>query len=151
MPKIVTASWFAPLPPGHVRVGISRSTPRRMAAGYRVRIVERLNFRKLQPGPWFNSVPDEEYDQRYAAEVLAPLDPHAVAAHLQQIVGNNVPVLCCFEATGKGLWCHRALAAEWLAAAIGEPVPELGYDLLPQHLHPMMPRLKRLGTADKLR
>lgn len=34
-PRIFTASWFTPLPTGHLRVGISRGVPRGLPAGYR--------------------------------------------------------------------------------------------------------------------
>lgn len=44
-----TGFWYGNLPQDHIRIGISRGVPRRMAAGNRV-------FRKLAPGPWFNSV-----------------------------------------------------------------------------------------------
>jgi hypothetical protein len=40
---VKTASWFTKLPDDHQRIGISRSTPRRMPAGYRI-------YRKLAPG-----------------------------------------------------------------------------------------------------
>ena len=48
-------------------------------------------------------------------------------------------MLCCWEAPGNGAWCHRAPVAEWLAAAIGEPVPELGFEHPPQNEHMMLP------------
>jgi hypothetical protein len=127
-----TASWFTPLPDDHIRIGISRGVPRRQAAGYRV-------FRQLAPGPWFNSVDAEEYYRRYRAEILAPLDPRTVAAELTDLAGGRIPVLVCYERPGAGDWCHRAMAAEWLAAALGRTVPELGYETLPQHQHPLMP------------
>lgn len=43
---IKTVSWFAPLADDHIRVGISRGTPRRFPAGFRT-------YRKLReiPGP----------------------------------------------------------------------------------------------------
>ena len=57
MPTIKTASWFQPLPPGHVKIGISRSVPRNERPGYR-------RLRALEPGPWFNSVAPDEYLRR---------------------------------------------------------------------------------------
>ena len=108
---IVTASWFTPLPEGYVRVGISRGVP----AGYRL-------YRRLAPGPWFNSVPTEEVLRRYDAEILAPLDPRQVLDELLRLAGDKVPVLCCFERVDGGQWCH--LAPDWrivrqrLAAAV---------------------------------
>lgn len=129
---ILTASWFTKLPADHVKIGISRGTPRGMAAGYRM-------FRQLAPGPWFNSVSVPEYLQRYRAEVLDQLNPHQVAETLLRLADGKVPVMVCFEQPNTGKWCHRSLAAAWLAEAIGEPVPEFGFEQLPQQDHPLLP------------
>lgn len=141
-----TASWFTQLPDDHKRIGISRGTPRRMSAGYRV-------YKALAPGPWFNSVSVEEYYHLYRTEILGPLDPRAVADHLTQLAGGLVPVLLCYERppaqsamlAGPGDWCHRAMVAEWLAESLGVTVPEFGFEALPQHEHPLMPpQLRRV-------
>jgi hypothetical protein len=131
MPRIKTSSWFDVMPANHVRIGISRGVPRCMAAGYRV-------FRKLAPGPWFNSVGVEEYYQRYCAEILGPLNPHDVAAELAEMAAGGVAVMLCYERAGSGQWCHRALAAAWLAQALGIVIPEYGFEELPQERHPML-------------
>ena len=64
-----------------------------------------------------------------------------------------MPVMLCFERppaqaamiSGDGEWCHRAMAAEWLAEALGFVVPEFGFEDLPQHEHPLMPtQLRRV-------
>jgi hypothetical protein len=39
--QVFTSSWFTPLPPDHVRIGISRGTPRGVVAGYRTRRLTR--------------------------------------------------------------------------------------------------------------
>jgi hypothetical protein len=129
---IKTASWFTPLPPDHVRIGISRGI-RGVPAGYR-------RYPKLNPGDWFNRVPVGVYVRRYDAEVLALLDPRVVAAELRDMAGGHMPVLCCYERAGNGAWCHRALVAEWLAKALYAPVPELGFEDLPPDRHPLHPR-----------
>ena len=103
-----------------------------MAAGYRV-------YKKLAPGPWFNSVGVEEYYPRYRTEILGPLNPRAVVDELTEMAAGRIPVLLCFETPNGGSWCHRAMAAEWLAEALGRPVAEFGYEDLPQHRHPLMP------------
>ncbi len=140
MTLIRTASWFTPLPADHVRIGISRGVPRRTPAGYRV-------YRKLAPGPWFNSVGVEEYAERYRTEILGPLDPRAVAADLASMASGGIAVMLCYERPGRGDWCHRALAAQWLADALGGPVPEVGFEHLPQHLHPLLPEQIRRAAA----
>jgi hypothetical protein len=138
-----TASWFARLPDDHKRIGISRGTPRRRQAGYRV-------YRALAPGFWFNSVGIDEYYHLYRTEILGPLDPRRVADDLTRLAGGLVPVILCYERPGTGDWCHRAMAAEWLAEALGFVVPEVGYEALPQHEHPLMPpQLRRvIATAE---
>ena len=140
MGEIKTSSWFDTLPANHMRIGISRGVPRRLAAGYRI-------YRKLAPGAWFNSVGADEYYHRYRTEILGPLDPRAVAAELADMANGGVAVMLCYERAGSGDWCHRAMAAEWLAEALGRPVPEFGFEELPQHLHPLMPAGLRRGAA----
>jgi hypothetical protein len=132
MTAIVTASWFTPLPEGHVRVGISRGVPRRgLQAGFRL-------YRKLAPGAWFNDGLDPtEWEARYRTEVLDRLDPRVVQDEIMQRAGDQIPVLCCFERVGGGQWCHRALAAAWLAEGLGVAVPEIGHE--DQPLHPLRP------------
>lgn len=111
-----------------------------MAAGYRV-------YKKLAPGPWFNSVGVEEYDHRYRTEILGPLNPRTVADELAEMSAGRIPVLLCFETPTGGSWCHRAMAAEWLAEALGHPVAEFGFEALPQHQHPLMPSALRHPIA----
>ena len=137
-PSVKTSSWFAKLPPGHQRIGISRGTPRNAGAGYRL-------YRKLAPGPWFNSVGPDEYYQLYRRDILGRLDPRQVAAELATLAGPDVAVLLCFERPGQ--WCHRAMAAEWLHQELGLSVPEVGYEELTQDRHPLMPAL---GAADRV-
>jgi hypothetical protein len=88
--EIKTASWYTKLPDGHARIGISRGTPRGMAAGYRM-------YRKLAPDSWFNSVGAEEYDRLYRTEILDRLDSRIVAADLVAKAGGQIPVMLCFE------------------------------------------------------
>jgi hypothetical protein len=134
-----TASWFQKLPPDHIKIGISRGTPRGIGAGYRV-------YRKLAPGPWFRSVDMFEYRRRYYDEILRPLDRKRVITELLELAGDRIPVLCCFERAGGPSWCHRALAAEWLAEGLGHSVPEYGFENVPQQGHPLLPaELRRHG------
>lgn len=128
---IKTSSWFDQLPADHVRIGISRGRPRGMAAGYRT-------FTRLAPGAWFNSVSVEEYDRRYRAEILGPLDAAVVARQLTDIARGGVAVILCYERPNTGKWCHRALVAEWLFNALGIVVPEFGFENVPQAQHPLM-------------
>jgi hypothetical protein len=133
MMTIKTASWFTPLPPDHVRIGISRGVPRHLPAGFR-------RYARLNPGSWFNSVNADEYDRLYATEILARLDPAQVRDRLLELAGGRVPVLCCFE-RGPPATCHRALVAEWFERA-GIVCRELGYEARADH--PLMLPLIRL-------
>ena len=138
-PPIKTGSWFSKLPPNHAMIGISRGQPRGRISGYRM-------FRKLAPGPWFKSVSVAEYERLYRKEVLGPLRPRDVAEQLAELAGGRIPVIVCFERVGDPIWCHRALAAEWLAEGLGGTVPEFGHEHLPQHEHPLMHvSLRRAG------
>ncbi len=117
---LVTCSWYVRLPDDHMRVGISRGTPRGMAAGYR-------RYPKLFPGKWFNSVSPAEYRQLYFTEVLDKLDPERVVRELTDMCDGAVPALACFEKPPPDpSWCHRALVSAWLHGYAGLTVYELG-------------------------
>ena len=131
--RILTASWFMPLPDGHIRIGISRGVPRRgLQPGFRM-------YRKLQPGPWFDSTDTATFTELYHREVLHRLDPQRVLEELRQLTDGKIPVLCCFERVGGPIWCHRSQAASWLAEGLGQPVPEIGFEHLAQDQHPLRP------------
>src|SRR5271169_911772 len=106
---IATSSWFVKLDPARfARIGISRGVPRGQTAGFR-------KYPKLNPGPWFNSVADDEYRRRYFEEILNPLDPVRVVAKIEEIAGGLTPALLCWEPPTPGQsWCHRGLVSEWL-------------------------------------
>jgi hypothetical protein len=61
----------------------------------------------------------ELYKKRYYQEVLSKLDPERVAADLEGCI------LLCHEKDST--FCHRRIVAEWLEAALGIKVPEMGY------------------------
>jgi hypothetical protein len=120
-----TASFFTYQGPG--RVSIARFAPRGTPKGFRI-------FKALAPGSWFNSVSREEYEKRFAVEILAPLDANVVANQLQELAGEGVePHLLCWErppfddreSDGTN-WCHRRIVAQWFQDKLGIEVPELG-------------------------
>ena len=133
-PKIVTSSWFTTLPGTHARIGISRGVPRGTPAGYR-------RYAALNPGPWFSSVPVEEYIARYNDEVLSRLDPQGVLDDLTTLSAGRIPTLLCFEKPVPGPdWCHRGLVSLWFHQTLGLDVFEFGQE---RHgfgiSHPKMP------------
>lgn len=113
-----TACFFEYTGPG--RISIARFPPRGTPAGFRV-------YRALAPGPWFKSVPEDEYRRRYAAQ-LAALDPKKTFTALTELADDAEPVLLCWErkadlAAGK-VFCHRRIVAEWFSATLGIRVDE---------------------------
>jgi hypothetical protein len=135
MRKILTASWFAKLPADAAAVGISRGVPRGRSGYYRLRA--------LEPGPWFRSVPPDEYLKRYH-DILDKHDPSEIRDRLLAFGGT--PVMLCYESaadcdTGHK-WCHRHLAAQWLEDRLGITVEEVGHPKLDRFAH-----LRALGIA----
>jgi hypothetical protein len=121
--KIATASWFAPLPDTHQKVGVSRGQPRGLKAGtYR-------GYRRLAPGAWFKSVTPDRYLELYN-DVLRALDPKEVAADLIELGNGKIPTMLCFESArdiqAGDKWCHRHLAAKWLEDQLGIEIEEVG-------------------------
>jgi hypothetical protein len=93
-----------------------------MPPGYRV-------FRRLAPGPWFNSVTHVEYLQLFAREILAPLNPRQTWNELHEMADGAEPVLLCYErpedlAAGK-TFCHRRQVAAWFEEELGVTVSEI--------------------------
>jgi hypothetical protein len=67
------------------------------------------------------------------------------------MAGGRVPVLLCFERPNDpGKWCHRSLAVQWLAEALGVTVPEFSLilDLWRRPCRQM--RLRRARLADTM-
>ena len=117
---IKTGSWFVKIPNDHIRISISRGSPRGVS-GYRT-------YRTLAPGPWFNSVSVSEYLTRYEA-ILAGLDPAKTVSQIEALAGDKTPVLCCFETIAKietGSRCHRHLVKLWLEHELAIEVLEIG-------------------------
>ena len=113
-----TASFFEYT--GLGRISVARFPPRGTPAGFRV-------YRALAPGPWFKSVPKDEYRRRYAAQ-LAALDPQRVWDELHALAPDAEPVLLCWErkadlAAGV-TFCHRRIVAAWFAETLSVAVDE---------------------------
>jgi hypothetical protein len=109
--KLYTSSWFVKLPGDHLRVGISRSTPRRIS-GFR-------RLRALEPGLWFNAASPEEFHKLYMAQLNA-LDVAAIVVGLEAMAADAqavAVVFVCYEAPHGGAWCHRSLISAWLQPA----------------------------------
>ena len=116
--KLFTSSWFEPLPPSILRIGISRAVPRNMAPGFR-------RLPALTPGSWLD-LPPAEFERLYrrlldaldAAEIVAKIDTMAAA--------HEAAAFVCFEAPTSPAWCHRALISLWLLDQLGLEVFEHG-------------------------
>ena len=108
---------------GAGRIGISRGTPRGVAAGFR-------KYASLAPGEWLWATHDQsDYRDRYFAQ-LGKLDPARVITDLHRLAGDRVtPTLLCFCNLGKlGAWCHRSMVAEWITDKTGLTVVERSPD-----------------------
>jgi hypothetical protein len=121
--RVLTSWWFATLPADHVKIGISRGTPRGQPGGYR-------RYPRLAPGPWFHSVDPVEYLRLYHDEVLSKLDPQRVVQDLREIAGDKTPVLVCFEKPepSDDQWCHRGAVSAWLHDTVRLEVFEFGQE-----------------------
>lgn len=123
---IHTSTWFAKLPKGYSRVGISLYPPRGFKGSH-------YKIQQLAPGRWYNSVPPAHYLELYNA-ILRALDPQKIVDALFACGPN--PVMCCFESpvdiAAGTKFCHRHLAAKWLTDVTGLPVKEIDHpDLYP--------------------
>jgi hypothetical protein len=118
---IFTASWFAKLPPGHVRIGISRGVPKTF---------EGPSYRKLAPKKAKTPESPSDFEKRYA-EQLKALDCNLVVRRLEQLAAGKIPVLCCWEHAESihdgRCWCHRHLVAAWIEHHQRVPVEEIGW------------------------
>jgi hypothetical protein len=116
--RVKTACFFEYDGPG--RISIARFPPRGTPKGFRV-------YRALAPGPWFKSVTEAEYRDRYAVQ-LAALDPRATFDALVTLAAGEEPVLLCWERKADLVagrtFCHRRIVAAWFAATLGETVDE---------------------------
>lgn len=129
-PEIWTSSWSTTLPLDFVRIGISRSTPRRQS-GFR-------RYMRLCPGPWFNSVSEVEYINRYETDILGAIEPNQLLADIINLAGDRPSALLCFEHVSEGQWCHRALAARFIFRETGVQIREYGHAGFGDE-HPMLP------------
>jgi hypothetical protein len=120
MTAIYTGCWFSKLPPDYIKVGVSLGVPKKMEKGYRL-------YKKLAPGPWFNSVSPAVYRQRYFDE-LSLLDPEQVVNEIEGLADDRIPVLVCWERPTQPEWCHRAFISAWLADKLNLVVPECGLE-----------------------
>lgn len=118
--RIFTSSWYTKLPMTIQRIGVSRSTPRGAAAGYR-------KMAELAPGSWFNSASDENYKTLYF-EILSKLDPKKVVAKMEELSAGRDVALLCFEKPTDNQYCHRAYISIWLQDKLGLEVFEYGLE-----------------------
>lgn len=137
---MLTGCFFGPLPAGHLRISIARSTPRGMR--------DLPQIRELAPGAsYFRTATVDQYIPLYA-EGLARLDPMAIVERIDQLAAGRIPVLCCWEKPNQGDFCHRALISVWLCEHLGLVVEELGCEGQGfSGSHPLLPPQYRLPVA----
>lgn len=131
---IFTSFWSKPLPADHIRIGISRGSPR-WIKGHQPRIAA------LAPGQWLYTVQDfEDFRSRYSQQ-LACLDADDISDEIDRLAGGRIPVLCCFckPSTSGTVYCHRSLASAWLEYRLGLIVEEHGVPGGHGAFHPLLP------------
>jgi hypothetical protein len=116
----MTASWSTRLPDCFARIGISRGRPRRQS-GYRA-------YSPLVPGVWWNKVDLHDFYTLYI-EQLTNLNPEKVLRDLNELAGERIPVLLCFERLDDHTaYCHRAFVSSWLKETLHIDIAEYGAD-----------------------
>lgn len=119
--KILTGCWSCHFPSDHVRIGISRGSPKWLKPGPRIP--------ELAPGTWFYTVTDdaELFRSKYVGQ-LECVDPGEVVERIDRLAGGRTAVLTCFCKPGDGRWCHRSWVSVWLAHHLGLVVEEYGFE-----------------------
>ena len=107
-------SYYARVKPNKNAICISRSMPKWDT--YK-------RYFPLAPGPWFKSVTQGEYVDKYFNEILLKLDPQKVWDELNELAEGGEPILLCYESPNK--FCHRRLVAQWFETSLNVKVPEL--------------------------
>lgn len=85
--------------------------------------------------------------------LLNALDPRRVLADLNELSGDLVPALLCFEPPPDPNWCHRGLVSVWFADTIGLVVNEFGHEGAGAGwTHPKLPpSIRQPFTGEKAR
>lgn len=129
---IFTSYWARHLPPDHVRISVSRGSPRWMKPQPRLAA--------MVPGQWLYTTDDpERYRQLYVSQ-LQCVDAGELVQRIEQIAGGRPAVLCCFCKPGAGRWCHRSWASVFFAHRANLDVPEFGMEAEGSGAaHPLLP------------
>lgn len=111
---IKTASWFTPLPSGHVRINITRGVvPRHL------NLQSSILYRALAPSCSQTYTPPADFQRNFLAR-LGALDPEFVYHDLIKLAAPQIPVLCCWEDPQQihaGVCgCHRHIVAQCWSA-----------------------------------
>lgn len=71
-----------------------------------------------------NAKSNEDYIQRFNAEILAKRDPKVFLSNIERMANGKDVALCCFEKPDE--FCHRHLVADWLNKNLGLNIEEYG-------------------------
>lgn len=78
-----------------------------------------------------NSKSEEDYVQRFNAEILAHRDPKVFLSNIEKMAKGKNVALCCFEKPDE--FCHRHLVAKWMQEKLGIQVEEFGVTKKPTY------------------
>lgn len=114
---MLTTSNFAKSAKNPNAIAISQGLPR-----FAPRVKRYLPL--APPRALLNAKDPALYDVEYK-KILAALDPKKVYDDLIALGGPDAVLLCWESFNVK---CHRRLVAEWIEAALGIVIPELGHE-----------------------
>lgn len=124
---IKTASWWTPLPAGHVRVNITRGLTPKHAH------LDTMHYKALAPSCSQTYTPPPDFQRNFLTR-LATLDPEFIYQNLLHLAAPRIPVLCCWESPQQihagQCGCHRHLVAQWLETSLDIQCTELAYPTL---------------------
>lgn len=126
-PNLLTSFYASPRidPKVHATIRISRGHPRWHRTYKDAGVIP-----ELMPDRDMFGLPREKFEEVFTLK-LAALDWEAVIAKIEELAGDRIPVLMCFEKVDDILlgktYCHRHLVAEWIRTFVGPaiPTPEL--------------------------
>jgi hypothetical protein len=138
MIRIVTSSFYTTLPPLFARISIARWAPK----GHR----DLPTVREFAPGDWFRTIDEDEYRERYIAQ-LTVLDARAIVRKIEDLGAGRPTALLCWERPRDHNFCHRGYVSAWLHVELGLDVPEYGRDCDGSgHSHPKLPPQHRFAA-----
>ena len=86
-----------------------------------------IQYKKLAPKYWFfkkykEDGNEEFYTLAFQRDVCGALSAYHVLLDLQELAGDKIPCLLCYEKSDD--FCHRHIVADWLQKSLNIEVKE---------------------------